>query len=102
MALAAYGEARETKDAHVAISGVSGVDAATALERHGFNVHLAFDRMPFGGNLVTRLALLGSAASPGVNTADLVEPRSPRYAKLALDRALEGTLRVRWRRAGDA
>jgi hypothetical protein len=95
LALAAYGEPRETKDADVAIAGVGGADAAAALERAGLTVHLAFDRVPFGGNVVTRLTLLSGDHPSDVNTADLVEPRSARYANLALERSLAGTLRER-------
>jgi hypothetical protein len=48
----------------------------------------------FGGNLVTRVTVLPQANQVGLNTVDLVEPRSPRYARLVLARALEGELRA--------
>ena len=58
----------------------------------GFDVILAFDRLPFGGQLVSRLTLIGGSAG-SLNTADLVEPRSPRYAQQVLARSLAGSLR---------
>lgn len=93
LALAVYGTPRETKDADFAVAGASADNALEALDDAGIRAAIAFDRTVFGGNCVARLTLLGSAASPGVNMADLVEPRSPRYARTALDRALEGELR---------
>ena len=59
----------------------------------GVEVVKVFDRVRFGGNLITRFTLVESAGGAGLNTADLVEPRSARYAREALDRAMEGTLR---------
>jgi hypothetical protein len=92
LALAVYGEPRETKDADLAVAGVSGSQGEAALHAAGFDVTLAFDRVTFGGQLVSRLTLLGGTAG-GLNTADLVEPRSPRYALETLRRTLTGTLR---------
>lgn len=93
LALAVYGPARETKDADLAVVGASANGGLKALQAAGIEAAVAFDRAPFGGNFVTRFMLLGSATSPGINTADLVEPRSARYGRAALDRALEGELR---------
>ena len=91
LALAVYGEARETKDADLAVVGVGGEDGKAALRSAGLDVLVAFDRVPFGGNLVTRLTILGGAA--GLNMADLVEPRSSRLAREAQERAIDGILR---------
>jgi hypothetical protein len=94
LALAVYGEARETRDADLAVVS-AGVDrSAEALRDVGFNVIPAFDRVRFGGQLVSRLTLVGGAAG-SLNTADLVEPRSPRYARNVISRALTGPLRDR-------
>jgi hypothetical protein len=94
LALAVYGEARETRDADLAVVS-AGVDrSAEALRDVGFNVRPAFDRVRFGGQLVSRLTLVGGAAG-SLNTADLVEPRSPRYARNVISRALTGPLRDR-------
>jgi Nucleotidyl transferase of unknown function (DUF2204) len=92
LALAVYGEPRETKDADFAVAGVSGAQAAPALQAAGLDVVLAFDHVPFGGQLVSRLTLIGGAAG-SLNTADLVEPRSQRYAREVLARSLTGSLR---------
>ncbi len=92
LALAVYGEPRETKDADLAVAGVSGAQGEAALRTAGFDVILAFDRLPFGGQLVSRLTLIGGSAG-SLNTADLVEPRSPRYAQQVLARSLAGSLR---------
>jgi hypothetical protein len=93
LALAVYGEPRETKDADLAVAGADSLVSERALRALGVEVVKAFDRVRFGGNSITRFTLVESAGGAGLNTADLVEPRSTRYAHLALDRATEGTLR---------
>ena len=93
LALAAYGEPRETRDADLAVAGVGGAQGVQALRQAGLDASLSFDHVRFGGNWVTRIALLGGPPATGLNVADLVEPRSPRYARAALARALSGTLR---------
>jgi len=93
LALAAYGEPRETKDADFAVAGVSAADVVQALTQAGMDVSLGFDRVRFGGNDISRIALLGASDTSGLNVLDLVEPRSPRYAQSVLDRALAGSLR---------
>ncbi len=93
LALAAYGEPRETKDADLAVVGVGGPEGMRALKAAGMEVALAFDRVRFGGNLVTRITLLEDERHTGLNVADLVEPRSTRFAKLALARATTAELR---------
>lgn len=93
LALAVYGEPRETKDADLAIVDVAGEDGVSALESAGLSVVLALDRVILGGNRVTRLSLLGGDRATGLNVTDLVEPRSVRFARNAVERALTGTLR---------
>ena len=93
LALAAYGEPRETRDADFAVAGVGGPEVVEALTAAGFNPMLTFDRARFGGNLVSRIALVEGGGAAGLNVADLVEPRSPRFARAALQRALTGSLR---------
>jgi hypothetical protein len=93
LALAAYGEPRETRDADFAVVGVGGAHAIGALVGVGLNPVLTFDRVRFGGNLVSRIALVEGGGAAGLNVADLVEPRSPRFARAALKRAVTGSLR---------
>ncbi len=93
LALAAYGSPRETKDADLATVGVEPSAVMTALRAAGFDASLSFERMQFGGLLITRFALLGSDAE--LNVADLIEARSRRFAEASLKRAMEGTLRGR-------
>ena len=92
LALAIYGEPRETKDADLAVVGVSGTQAEAALRAEGFNVLLAWERMVFGGLFVTRLTLFGGAAG-SLNTVDLIEARSSRFAAEVLARSLTGSIR---------
>lgn len=93
LALAAYGEPRETRDADFAVVGVGGADAIGALVGVGLNPVVTFDRVRFGGNLISRIALVEGGGAAGLNVADLVEPRSPRFARAALERAVTGSLR---------
>ena len=93
LALAAYGAPRETNDADFAVAGAGGRDGAAALVGLGPDVALAFDRVRFGGLLVSRITLLPGGGTTGLNLVGLVEPRSPRLARAALDRAITGTLR---------
>lgn len=90
LALAVYGEARETKDADLAVASVDTADAAAALQAVGFDVIVAFSRMRFGGQLVSRLTLIGSGTT---NTVDLVEARVESFAKRIIQRAISGDLR---------
>lgn len=95
LALAAYGEPRATKDADLAVVGASASEGCDALIRAGHDAEVTFDRVPFGGNFVSRITVLASDVATSLNTVDLVEPRSERFAGAALSRALEGTLRGR-------
>ena len=90
LALAVYGEARETKDADLAVAGIETQQAQAALRGQGFDVILAFDRMKFGGQFVSRLTLVDRGST---NTVDLVEARSRSYADRVLARAVVGELR---------
>lgn len=95
LALAVYGEPRETKDTDLAVAGATAAEGAAALQRAGLQVAVAFEHVELGGAWVTRITLLGGGDASGLNTADLVEPRSPRYARAALRRAIGGKLRGR-------
>lgn len=89
--LAAYGDARETKDVDLAVVNADGVGVAGLLDRRlGLRTMLAFDRRPFGGLLVSRVTLVEGEE---LNTLDMVEPADAAYAARALERAIESTLR---------
>jgi hypothetical protein len=96
LTLAMYGEARETRDADFAITGVDVEHARRALADLRVEVVVAFAEARFGGCNVSRLSLIGG---PQVNTVDLVAPRSPRFAANVLRRAVAGSLRGREIRA---
>ena len=91
--LAAYGEARETRDVDVAMAHA---DAASVVGMLGVRLGLrtipAFDRRVFGGLFVSRITLV---EGDELNTLDIVEPRDAAYATRALGRALESSLRSR-------
>jgi hypothetical protein len=93
LALAAYGEPRETKDADLAVAGFEAEQVLDALRVAGFEASLAFAAVRFGGHRVTRFTLFPGGGQTGLNTADLVEPISSRYAREALSRAQQGRLR---------
>ncbi len=93
LALAAYGEPRETRDADFAVVGLAGSAAAEALGEIGASLILALDRQRFGGLLVSRITLAEGGGRSGLNVVDFVEPRSPRFAAQALGRAVTGSLR---------
>jgi hypothetical protein len=91
--LAAYGRARETRDADVAV--VRGDAAATSslLTRQlDVDCRIAFDRQRFGGLEISRITII---EGDDLNSLDLVEPVDPRYAARALERSLASTLRER-------
>jgi hypothetical protein len=93
LALAAYGEPRETRDADFAVAGLGGEAAAEALAGTGVRPVLALDRVRFGGLLISRITLAEGGGRAGLNVLDLVEPRSTRFAEAALERAVTGSLR---------
>ena len=79
--LAAYAAPRETRDADLAVAGASAEEAAHALASHGLSARVAFERTRFGGLWVSRITLIGGDSADGLNTVDLVEPRSIAYAE---------------------
>ncbi len=91
--LAAYGTARETRDADLAVAGASPSEAAHSIASDEVSTSIFFERVRFGGLWVSRITLLGRAGIPALNTVDLVEPRSPDYARRALARSLRSSLR---------
>lgn len=90
---AVYGEPRETRDADMAVVDVSAAEMTEALVAAGIKAAIAFEDMTFGGLSLSRVTLLGAPADTGLNTVDLVVPRSARYASLAVRRAVESTIR---------
>lgn len=90
LALAAFGTPRETRDADLAVTGLDGPQALAALKAAGLDVAAGFDRVRFGGNLITRIAVLGGTE---LNTVDLVLPRSARFAAAVHERSIVGELR---------
>ena len=91
--LAAYGEARETKDVDVAVVHADAGAVAGLLDRRlGLHTMPAFDRRSFGGLLVSRVTLVEGEE---LNTLDLVEPANAEYARRALERGIESNLRRR-------
>jgi predicted nucleotidyltransferase len=93
LALAAYGQPRETKDADVSVLDAKASLVADALAQSGALAAVAFERMRFGGLLLSRVTLLGDGAIEGLNMVDLVQPRSARFARDLLVRAIEAPLR---------
>lgn len=89
IALAIFGEPRETRDADLAVASVPAAAAQAALLALGVNVVIAFEDIRFGGLSISRLSLLGGGK---LNTVDLVRPLSERYAAVVMRRALAGTL----------
>jgi hypothetical protein len=89
LALATYGEPRETRDADLAVSGITASSGRTALGVLGLNVVIAFENQTFGGLSISRLTILGGGK---LNTVDLVTPRSQRFAAALMQRPLRGTL----------
>jgi hypothetical protein len=91
--LAAYGEARETRDVDIAVAHSDVASVVRLLEEQvGIQSIVAFERRTFGGLLISRITLV---EGDDLNTLDLVEPRDPAYADRALGRAIESSLRNR-------
>lgn len=93
LALAAYGEARETRDADLAVLGSAVSVARSALEAQGLQTTVNFTDVPFGGLRISRFFVIGGAAAAGVNVIDLIVPMSERYAAAVIERALRAPLR---------
>jgi hypothetical protein len=91
--LAAYGQARETKDADVAVVRADAGAVASLLDRRlGLRTITAFERRSFGGLLLSRITLVEGEE---LNTLDLVEPADPAFAARAVGRAVLSTPRAR-------
>lgn len=89
LALATYGEPRETRDADLAVFGTSAAAGHAALNGMGQTVVPAFEDQRFGGLSISRLTLLGGGK---LNTVDSVTPRSARYAAAMMGRPIRGAL----------
>jgi len=91
--LAAYGQARETKDADLAVARADAEATSSLLARDlGLHCRVAFDRRRFGGLVISRITLV---EGDELNTLDLVEPSDTGYAARALARAPASILRQR-------
>lgn len=106
--LAAYGEARETRDADMAVAGASATEAARALATTGIHATVALERARFGGLFVvfkvlsTRDKDLDDAAS----VLSTLRSEIDREQIEAEVRALQGEMAnhpvaERWRRVRD-
>lgn len=93
--LAAYGEPRETRDVDLAVASLDADQVRRALNDMGFTGERNFEGVVFGGLVVDRITLLGSDDDLGLNTIDLVRPRSARFARSAIERAPRAPLRDR-------
>jgi hypothetical protein len=93
LVLAAYGEPRATRDADVAVADVSASTAKTALTAVGVESMIVFEDVKLGGLLVSRLTLLDAPGHTGLNTLDLVTPRSVRFRDVLLSRAILAPVR---------
>jgi hypothetical protein len=91
--LAAYGQARETKDADLAVVRADAVATSSLLASQlGLHCTVAFAGRHFGGLAISRITLI---EGDELNALDLVEPTDPEYAARALARSLTSTLRRR-------
>lgn len=93
LAVAAWGVPRETKDADLAVVSSDADRVAGLLSADGVEVAVAFRRVRFGALVISRVTLFGGEDITGLNTVDLVEPASPRYAAAAVARAIRAPLR---------
>jgi len=89
LALAIYGEPRETKDADLAVATVTVEAGHQALAAAGIDGVIAFVSVRFGGLSIGRISLLGGGK---LNMVDLVTPLSARFAALVMKRAMRGAL----------
>ncbi|MGH2657956.1 MAG: hypothetical protein ACRDIZ_14895, partial [Actinomycetota bacterium] len=79
----------------LAVASLRADPMRTSLTEMGLSVAPNFEGMVFGGLVVDRITLLGSEDDLGLNTIDLVRPRSARFAGEALERAPRAPLRGR-------
>ncbi len=93
--MAAYGEARETRDADLAVVDLRVARAQEVLEAAGLHCVVAIDDpgLRFGGLVVGRVSLVGGQDDLGLNVLDLVRTLSPRYDEAAMGRAIRVPLR---------
>ena len=88
MALAMFGEPRETRDADL-VSAVSAEVGHAALSATGVMTVITFAKVRFGGLTISRLTLLGDGK---LNVVDLIAPRSERYRMGLMERRMTGNL----------
>jgi hypothetical protein len=79
----------------VAVVDAGAGEASAALEALGVRTATGFEGVVFGGLEVDRLTILGGDRDTGLNTLDLVRPRSARYRSEAAGRSLRAPLRGR-------
>ena len=89
LALAVYGEPRETKDADLAVATVTAAAGHAALKAAGIDGVIAFAAVRFGGLSIGRVSIIGGGK---LNMIDLVTPLSPRYADRVMTRVIRGSL----------
>lgn len=95
LALAAYGEPRETRDADLAVIDLTPDEVRRVLAAAGIETMVVFEGVRMGGLDVSRLTLLDAPGHTGLNTLDLVRPRSARYRREAVSRAISVPVRGR-------
>ena len=93
--LAAYGEARETRDADLAALSIEVEPVLSALRSAKIDAQVEFCDLRLGGLRASRIALFGTPADPGMNNLDLLLPMSERFAAAAMARSVATELRGR-------
>ncbi len=93
--LAAYGEARETRDADLAVVNVDVDPVLAGLRRAGIDAQEEFKNLQLGGLRASRISLFGTPEDPGMNNLDLLAPLSARFARSALTQSVCSQLRGR-------
>ena len=79
----------------MAVVEAGAKEASAALEARGIETQPGFEAVVFGGLEVDQLTLLGGDRDVGLNTLDLVRPRSARYRSEAAGRSIRAPLRDR-------
>ena len=95
LALAVYGEPRETRDADLAVIDATASDVREALAAAHVDATIVFEDLRMSGLDVSRLTLLEAPGHTGLNTLDLVRARSARFRRSAVERAVSAPLRGR-------
>ena len=93
--LAAYGEARETRDADLAVVNVDVHPVLAGLRKAGIEAQVEFENLELGGLQASRISLFGTPTDPGMNNLDLLAPMSARFARRAQTRSVRSQLRGR-------